>query len=123
MFEYSDPSGTALLRRLRALDAYRAIADGEYERAARVPGSAFTWLEAFEGLARSRVSAASIAWRAFPVTSAASHRQIDDKRFDEQDEYAACISYPLRCLAPLRPRWAAHAIFGGASFAVLCLTL
>ena len=46
MFEYSDPSGTNLLSRFRAISEWRTLVEGHYRDAAKEPGSAFTWIDA-----------------------------------------------------------------------------
>jgi hypothetical protein len=88
MFEYSDPTGSGFLESAGALAPYRAMVDPHYDRAAREPRSAFSWLEAFgqlpEGVKPRR---AVVSWRAFPLTAAAPNGAIDNNRFRFQDEY------------------------------------
>jgi hypothetical protein len=52
VFPYSDPAGSGLLERAGALGPFRTTVDQHYDRAAREPRSAFTWLEAFRELAQ-----------------------------------------------------------------------
>jgi len=66
-----------------ALSEYRRLIDAEYDAAARQARSAFTWLEAFEGLA---TNISTVSWKAFPLTANAPFLEIDrDRRL--QDEY------------------------------------
>lgn len=87
MFEYTDPTGTNFLDSQGALNEYRAIIDGFYRESARVSNSGFTLLDAFEGLPTATSDISSIIWPAFPITASASNDQIDNDRFEWQDEY------------------------------------
>lgn len=83
MFAYTDPTGTGFLQQQNALNFYRATVHQHYRDFARLPGSAFTLLDAFD--ANAQVS--TVTWIAFPRTATASARDIDAKRFSFQDEY------------------------------------
>lgn len=85
MFPYSDPTQTGLLERLGALEFWRQILHGEYVSSAREPNSAFTVLEAFDGL-DPEPSIATVDWVAFPRTANAPNDEIDAVRI-LQDEY------------------------------------
>jgi len=84
VFAYSDPTGTNFLDQQGALTPYRSIIHAFYREFARLPGSAFTLLEAFSGLASAF---AMVTWIAFPKTATATFQQIDTDRFHFQDEY------------------------------------
>lgn len=88
MFNYQDPTGTNFLENQGALDEYRAILQSQYFRSSRVPNSAFTLLEAFNELNTELIpSVTGVSWSAFPKTAFASFEQIDNDRFNLQDEY------------------------------------
>ncbi len=88
MFNYQDPTDTDFLENQGALDEYRAILQSQYFRSARVPNSAFTLLEAFSELTTEFIpSVTGVSWSAFPKTASASLAEIDDERFNLQDEY------------------------------------
>jgi hypothetical protein len=85
MFPYQDPSGSNILEQSGALENYRATLHSLYVRFARVPHSAFTLLEAFDGVAAQE---ATVTWIAFPrLAGHASNEKIDSTRLDLQDEY------------------------------------
>ena len=85
MFPYSDPSGT--LKPARALVNHRFLMHLEYVSSARLAGSAFTLLEAFEGLPANKRPVSTAEWAAFPRSANVSNAQIDANRFSLQDEY------------------------------------
>lgn len=84
MFDYTDPTGTGILAREQALLNYQILVDAQYKEFARLASSAFTLLDAFEGL---QPQEDSISWIAFPRTAQATNAQIDSSRFTHQDEY------------------------------------
>ena len=85
MFQYTDPGGT--LKPAAALKNYRLDLHGQYTSSAKRARSAFTLLEAFEGLAASKKRNAAVDWLAFPRSAQATNVQIDADRFNLQDEY------------------------------------
>ena len=88
MFDYQEPTGTGFLESQGALAVYRAIIHSFYSRFASLPGSGFTFAEAFEELADGvQPSTAGVGWKAFPKAVIATNEQIDAQRFDFQDEY------------------------------------
>jgi hypothetical protein len=87
MFAYKDPTDSDLLESQGALDEYRAIIDFFYRQSARLSNSGFALLDAFENLPAGTSQIASIPWRAFPITASASFDEIDQDRFQFQDEY------------------------------------
>lgn len=92
MFDYSDPTGTGILDETGAILIYRLLLDRQYRRFAEVPDSAFTLLEAFDGLdEESGLGSATVAWAAFPRNVAqrlgATFDEIDRDRFRLQEEY------------------------------------
>ena len=86
MFTYTDPAGN-LLKKLKALDAYRRLIHEQYRTSARVPDSACTLLEAFDGLQAANIQEATVTWLAFPRLSTSAPQQIDQNRFEDQEEY------------------------------------
>lgn len=91
MFAYTDPVGTGVLEARGALEDYRTTVHSFYRRFALLPQSAFTLLEAFEGI---NTNTAEVPWIAFPKTANASDAEIDENRFSGgpfgsgfQDEY------------------------------------
>lgn len=86
MFAYSDPSRD-LLKSIKALTNYRNILHAQYVRAGTTPNSAFTLLEAFDGLGAGAKSVDTVTWIAFPKSQPGTPAQIDADRFRMQDEY------------------------------------
>lgn len=84
MFEYTDPTGTEILVQEQALENYQRLVDAQYREFARLPNSAFTLLDAFEGL---QPQADPVSWIAFPRTAQADNATIDRNRLRHQDEY------------------------------------
>lgn len=89
MFAYQDPTGTDFLASQSALEAYRESIDRFYRRSALAPSSAFTLLEAFEGVAATTVT---VPWIAFPRLAPQPPAAIDANRFDLQDEYVEWLT-------------------------------
>ncbi len=88
MFAYQDPSGRGVLASQNALDIYRTTVDRLYRRSALQLNSAFTLLEAFEGLTFDRgLSITTLPWIAFPRLANQPFNVIDADRFNLQDEY------------------------------------
>ncbi|ARV57428.1 hypothetical protein BZZ01_01195 [Nostocales cyanobacterium HT-58-2] len=88
MFAYTDPTGSDFLKSQKALEIYRNDIDSFYRRSALRPNSAFTLLEAFEGLTSDKgLQIATISWIAFPKLANRPFDVIDANRFDLQDEY------------------------------------
>ncbi len=88
MFAYQDPTGTGVLASQNALDIYRTAVDGFYRRSALRLNSAFTLLEAFEGVTPERgLSITTLPWIAFPRLANQPFNVIDANRFQLQDEY------------------------------------
>ncbi|MEO1680734.1 MAG: hypothetical protein AAFU80_21525 [Pseudomonadota bacterium] len=86
MFEYSDPSGTNLLSRFRAISEWRSILEQEYMDGAKQLGSAFTWIDAIMDVPDDKRAIADIEWRAFPILAPGTPEQIDANR-SLQEEY------------------------------------
>lgn len=86
MFEYSDPSGTDLLSRFRAISEWRTLVEGHYRDAAKQPDSAFTWIDALLDIEEEKRQLAEIPWKAFPIRVGGTAEQIDADRF-LQEEY------------------------------------
>ena len=91
MFAYTDPAGTGILQAQGALEDYRTMVHSLYRRFALLPQSAFTLLDAFEGVT---ADAAEVPWISFPRTANAPDTDIDENRFSGgpgdagfQDEY------------------------------------
>jgi len=91
MFAYTDPVGTGVLQEQGALEDFRIMVHNFYRAFALLPQSAFTLLDAFEGLS---TSIAEILWISFPRTANALDHDIDENRFSGgpngggfQDEY------------------------------------
>src|SRR5918999_5325035 len=88
MYPYSDPTATGFLKRQKALPEFRVRIHQEYVRYARLPGSAFTLLDAFTTLAGDTPPVvSSVSWLAFPATARATYDEIDARRLELQDEY------------------------------------
>lgn len=94
MFNYSDPFGTGLLDQVGAMPEYRTQVHSFYLTFARLSGSSFTLLDAFQGLPPTDFDNVLIDWKAFPVTAGGSDEDIDRDRFlggfrnrGRQDEY------------------------------------
>jgi hypothetical protein len=85
MFDYTDPAGT--LKPASALAHYRRRLHEQYRMHARLAGSAFTLLEAFDDVAADKQRVDTVRWTAFPKTAQATNAQIDTDRFSFQDEY------------------------------------
>jgi len=83
MFDYVDPIGTGVLQQFDALEPYRRELEQNYVNAAGEPGTAFAKLEQLP----AEADVSSIVWPAFPITAPGTEQQIDDNRFDLQDEY------------------------------------
>ena len=86
MFGYSDPSGTNLLSRFRAISEWRSIIEGHYRDAAKEPGSAFTWIDALLDIEEDKRQEATIPWKAFPIRVGGTAARIDADR-GLQEEY------------------------------------
>jgi hypothetical protein len=64
-----------------------------YDSFARRIDSAFTWIEAFQELSGGHSpQSASVAWRAFPLTAGTTDKNIDQNRFQFQDEYVEWLA-------------------------------
>ncbi|MEO0947019.1 MAG: hypothetical protein AAFY11_02525 [Cyanobacteria bacterium J06641_5] len=88
MFAYQDPTGSGLLESQGAIDFYRSTVDDLFRRAALRPNSAFTLLEAFEGLTPEQgLEVATVPWLAFPRLANQPFDAIDADRFRLQEEY------------------------------------
>ncbi len=88
MFEHADPVGRDFLSSPTVATVFRAKMRGAYERFARRPNSALTWLEAFGSLAGGQVpQTVPVDWLAFPLLATGSDADIDRDRFRKQDEY------------------------------------
>jgi hypothetical protein len=85
MFAYTDPGKT--LKPAKALTNYRLALHLEYSQSARLAGSAFTLLEAFEEVSAAKKTTGAVEWAAFPRSATATNTQIDADRFRWQDEY------------------------------------
>lgn len=85
MFAYSDPGKT--LKPAKAVANYRQFLDEQYRAQARLAGSAFTLLEAFDEVAPAKKRIDAVEWIAFPKTARGSNQEIDGDRFRAQDEY------------------------------------
>ncbi|MEO1306390.1 MAG: hypothetical protein AAFV38_00280 [Pseudomonadota bacterium] len=86
MFDYSDPSGSDLLSRFRAISEWRSLVEGHYRNAAKQPDSAFTWIDALLSAEDDKRTEATIPWKAFPIRVGATAEQIDATR-GLQEEY------------------------------------
>jgi len=86
MFRYSDPSGSDLLSRFRAVSEWRAMVDMRYSDAAKQIDSAFTWIDAVMDVPEQQRQLSTIAWKAFPILATGSRTQIDADR-TKQEEY------------------------------------
>jgi hypothetical protein len=88
MFSYTDPVSRNFLSNSAVESEFRHTLQSTYERFARRPNSAFTWIEAFGQLSGGQVpGAANVDWRAFPLTAGTTDTNIDADRFSFQDEY------------------------------------
>jgi hypothetical protein len=88
MFAYTDPTGSDFLKLQNALEIYRTEIDRFYKRSAFRLNSAFTLLEAFEGLTNDTgLQVETINWLAFPKLANRPFEVIDSDRFNLQDEY------------------------------------
>jgi hypothetical protein len=88
MFAYKDPTGSSFTGTKVGLQEYRMIVHQLYVQFARLPNSTFTLLEAFSELSRgSDPTVATVSWIAFPRSVSATFQEIDDDRFQFQDEY------------------------------------
>lgn len=97
MFPYQDPTGTDLLERLGALEAYRSKLKRQYAVAANEPGTHFETLERFQQLKPGKqAQTATIPWEAFPIKqSGATDQRIDRDRLELQEEYVEwCLESP-----------------------------
>ena len=88
MFDHSDPVGKGILAAnsasgISALDIYRELVDGHSSRASGETDTKFVDLAKIP----SSAGVATIEWPAFPLTAAATPEQIDNQRWDFQDEY------------------------------------
>ncbi|WP_017318538.1 hypothetical protein [Mastigocladopsis repens] len=93
MFAYADPTGSDFLNRQNALEIYRSEIDIFYRRSALQRNSAFTFLEAFEGLTPEKgLRVVTIPWLAFPKLANRPFEVIDANRFDLQDEYVEWLT-------------------------------
>ncbi len=84
MFPFEDPTRTGLLEKKGALSNYRTALSSLYIQFARMPSSAFTLLEAFDGVESQQ---ATVTWLAYPRLAQVSDAEIDSNRFKFQDEY------------------------------------
>jgi hypothetical protein len=91
MFAYSDPIGSGVLEAHSALFEYRTIVHSLYREFGILPQSAFTLLEAFDGVP---TEIAQVQWVAFPRTATGPDLDIDGNRYTGgpdnsgyQDEY------------------------------------
>lgn len=87
MFNYSDPTLTNALEQVGAIGHFRERIHEAYLLAARIDQAAFTLIEAFGELDPVDVSTVDVPWPAFPRTAPASASEIDNDRFQFQDEY------------------------------------
>lgn len=86
MFDYSDPSGSDLLSRFRAISEWRSLVEGHYRDAAKQLDSAFTWIDVLLEVDEDKRALATIPWKAFPIRVGAPPAQIDADR-GLQEEY------------------------------------
>ncbi len=92
MFHYTDPTDSNALKNPKALENYQGIIEHFYLKSARIKNSAFTSLEAFENISSNTIAEKTISWIAFPKTAAASFAEIDQDRFQWQDEYVEWLT-------------------------------
>jgi hypothetical protein len=86
MFLYTDPGGT--LKPASALTTYRGLLHAQYREHAKLAGSAFTLLEAFQEMSQGTSPQVDrVDWSAFPITAQVDNNTIDAQRFQFQDEY------------------------------------
>ncbi len=85
MFQYSDPVASDTLAQQGALEAYRSLVHVFYRFFSRLPLSAFTQLDAFDGVASAQTG--TVSWIGFPRTAQATNAIIDAQRFVLQDKY------------------------------------
>jgi len=83
MINYVDPVGNGILAAQGALANYRELVDSFYTSAANIGGTMFEKIERFPPAA----TPGSIPWPAFPLTALVSDLQIDQQRWEKQDEY------------------------------------
>lgn len=86
MFNYSDPSGTNLLSRFRAISEWRSLVEKQYDDASKELNSAFTWIDALLDVDTSKRKEVIIPWKAFPIRVGGTAAQIDANR-KLQEEY------------------------------------
>jgi hypothetical protein len=86
MFKYSDPTGSNVLNKQKALLEYRLLVHDCYRQMAVLPNSSFTLLEAFDQ-GHQNVKINRVSWIAYPRNVAASSEEIDSRRFKFQEEY------------------------------------
>ena len=88
MFNYSDPSELNFLGVQPAKRNYQVTLHEAYRAGARASGSAFTMLEAMNGvIPPNSDKTASVEWEAYPRTAGQSDGVIDQQRLTFQDEY------------------------------------
>jgi hypothetical protein len=93
MFDYSDPVGRDFLGNDAAKTEYRRVLQGAYDSFARRTNSAFTWLEALAQLSGGQAAGSrTVDWRAFPLTSGTTDKNIDGNRLRFQDEYVEWLA-------------------------------
>ncbi len=93
MFDYSDPVGRDFLGNDTAKTEYRRVLQGAYDSFARRTNSAFTWLEALAELSGGQAAGSrTVDWRAFPLTSGTTDKNIDVNRLRFQDEYVEWLA-------------------------------
>ena len=83
MFNYVDPVGNGILVAQGALSNYRELVDSFFTNGANIASSMFEKLERFP----SSATPGSVPWPAFPLTAGVSNIQIDQRRWELQDEY------------------------------------
>jgi hypothetical protein len=84
MFPFADPTSSGLLQMHGALNSYRSTLHMLYLQFARMPNSAFTLLDAFDGI---QTDESTVRWIAYPQLARKSDKEIDENRFDYQEEY------------------------------------
>lgn len=83
MFNYVDPIGNGILAAQGALTNYRELINSFYTLGENISGTMFEKVERFPSSATS----GSVPWPAFPLTAGVSDVQIDQQRWEKQDEY------------------------------------
>lgn len=86
MFAYTDPTASSRLAASEALQFWRQVVRGEEVTSARRPGSAYTLLDAFDGVPEDSITTSPVTWLAFPKSANATFEDIDADRL-LQDEY------------------------------------